>query len=188
MSSIIWTDPERPREESWSPRQVSRRISPSGFRSPRGNLFGVTFHSISAVLIYDFSVHGAHNLPWLRTALQFVHDQYIASWTINQSDDNTWSATMCTFRPEVTPQNRKFFLSLLAFFFFTQEQLCSGWMAHLEFIINNPVVMIIRFSCQLIFFLSFCTQSRLRGNHCLRSLSSCTVCMVNVCPLRRWRR
>ena len=40
-------------------RSLSRRISPSGFRSPQENFFGVTFRSISAVdlLIYDFSVH-----------------------------------------------------------------------------------------------------------------------------------
>ena len=40
-------------------RSLSCRISPSGFRSPRENFFGVTFRTISAVdlLIFDFSVH-----------------------------------------------------------------------------------------------------------------------------------
>ena len=52
---IVWTDLER----ISSPGPFSScRISPSGFRSPRENFFGVTFRSISAVdlLIYDFSV------------------------------------------------------------------------------------------------------------------------------------
>ena len=62
---MIGTDPKRPKEESGSPRQVSRRTSPCGFRSALENVFGVTFRSISAVYvpIYDFSVHCAHSLP-----------------------------------------------------------------------------------------------------------------------------
>ena len=40
VSSMIGTDRE---EESGSPRQLSRRISPSGARSPWENFFGVTF-------------------------------------------------------------------------------------------------------------------------------------------------
>ena len=37
-----------------------------------------------------------------------------------------------------------------------------------------------------LFLISFCMQNRLRGNHCMRSPSFCTVCTVS--PSRKWRR
>ena len=65
---------------------------------------------------------------------------------------------------------------------------CRGWrrMVHLDFFLNHPVLSIIRFFLPTYFLISFCIQNRLRGNHCLRSPSFCTVCTV--CPSRKWRR
>ena len=69
--------------------------------------------------------------------------------------------------------------------FFHTGQLCLGSMVHLEFFLTTMCLVSSGFLAKL-FLISFCIQNRLRGNHCLRSPSFCTVCTV--CPLRKWRR
>ena len=166
MSSIVWTALERISSPGhWVVEY--RRPRP---RSPQENFFDVTFHSISAVdlLIYDFSVHLVLTIYTPNCATVRIHrrTKYLA---VNPSDDNTWWAIMST------PS------SLLAFH---TGKLCLGSMVHLVFFFDHPVLSIIRFLANL-FLISFCIQNRLKGSHCLRSPSFCTVCTV--CPSRKWR-
>ena len=182
---FVQHDLEQPQEESGSPCQVSRRISPSAFRYPRENFFGMTFRSFSAVPIYDFSVHMTLTIYTTNNATVRIHwmTKHLASWAINPFDDNTWCAIMCTFCPEVTAQNTIFFFwsSLLAFFVHTGMALFrfngTPWTFLTSLCLLSPAFF------TNLSLINFCLQRRLRGNHCLCSPSFCTVC-----PLRRWRR
>ena len=113
--------------------------------------------------------YGAHNLhPELRYSSNHWMTKYLA---INPSDDNTWCAIMSI------PS------SLLAFFH--TGKLCLGSMVHLEFFLTTLCSVSSGFLANL-FSIIFCMQNRLRGNHCLRSPSFCTVCTVS--PSRKWQR
>ena len=115
-------------------------------------------------LLRPYRAHKLH--PELRYSSTHRMTKYLA---INPSDHNTWCAIMST------PS------SLLAFFF--TGKLCLGSMVHLEFLLTTLCLVSSGFLANL-FLISFCIQNRLRENHCLRSPSFCTVCMV--CPLRKW--
>ena len=111
---MISTDPERPQEKRISSPGESWNIAIRLQLRKKTSLVWL-FRSISAAPIYDFYVHGAHNLhSELLYSSNSLNDK-VASWTINPSD-NTWCAIMCTFRPGVTPQNRKFNRLCLLFF------------------------------------------------------------------------
>ena len=151
-------------------RSLSRRISPSGFR-PQENFFGVTFRSISAVdlLIYDFSVHMVLTIYTPNCATV-----RIIEWP------STWQSTPTTTRDvQSCPLHR------LCLLFFTQESFVWVQWYNLNFFLTTLCSVSSGFLANL-FLISFCMQNRLRGNHCLRSPSFCTVCRV--CPSRKWRR
>ena len=92
-----------------------------GLLSPQENFFCVTFRSISALPIYDFSLRGAHNL---HSELRHSSDSYNnqVPGKLNNRPVRR-QHMMCNHVHSI----------VFARSFFTQKKLCSGSMVHLEF-------------------------------------------------------
>ena len=119
-------------------------------------------HGIQISMEAILACHPARSTEWLDCHPKSCELWRIRTGPINPSDNKTWCAIMST-----------------------PGKLCLGSMVHLEFFLTTLCLVSSGFLANL-FLISFCIQNRLRGNHCLRSPSFCTVCTV--CPSRKWRR